>query len=68
MKTKNEKICNLDNLLCYLALREQDLLDLQLRLSEHGLSSLGMLESHVLIGIEQVIKHFGIKPVNPTSL
>jgi pyruvate kinase len=67
-ENKNEKICSLDNLLCYLALREQDLLGLQLRLAEEGLSSLGMSESHVLVSIEQVLKHFGIKPVNTSSL
>jgi pyruvate kinase len=67
-ENKNEKICSLDNLLCYLALREQDLLGLQLKLAEEGLSSLGMSESHVLVSIEQVLKHFGIKPVNTSSL
>jgi pyruvate kinase len=67
---EKEKICSLDNLLSYLALREQDLLDLQLRLAEEGLSSLGMSESHVLVSIERILKHFGIKPVsaNDSSL
>jgi pyruvate kinase len=69
-KNENEKICSLDNLLSYLALREQDLLDLQIRLAEEGLSSLGMSESHVLVSIERILKHFGIKPVsaNDSSL
>jgi pyruvate kinase len=53
-----ENKCSYDNLLCYLALREHDLTDLQLRLAEHGLSSLEMLETHVLASIEQVLKHF----------
>ena len=53
---ENENKCSRDNLLCYLALREYDLSDLQLRLDEQGLSSLGMLESHVLVSIEHVLK------------
>lgn len=64
----NQNKCSLDNLLCYLALREYDLSDLQLRLADEGLSSLGMLESHVLVGIEQVLKHFGIASINNSSL
>jgi hypothetical protein len=55
-----EKLCSRDNLFCYLALRKQNISDLQLRLAEEGLSSLGTLESHVLVGIERVLKHFGI--------
>ena len=38
--------------------------DLQLRLAVLGLSSLEMLESRVLVSIEQVLKHFGIPRVN----
>jgi pyruvate kinase len=64
---ENENKCSLDNLLCYLALREHDLSELQLRLAEQGLSSLAMLEGHVLVSIEQVLKHLRIAPVN-TSL
>jgi pyruvate kinase len=64
----NENKCSLDNLLCYLALREHDLSDLQLRLDDEGLSSLGMLEGHALVSIEQVLKHFGISPLNNSSL
>ncbi|MDQ6668510.1 MAG: pyruvate kinase, partial [Thermoproteota archaeon] len=60
--------CSRDNLLCYLALRKHDLSDLQLRLAEQGLSSLGMLEGEVLVSIEQVLKHFGIRPGNTSSL
>jgi len=67
-KTGIKNKCSLDNLLCYLALREHDLSHLQLRLTEEGLSSLGMLEGQVLISIEQVLKHFGIHPVNTTNL
>jgi pyruvate kinase len=62
--SEKENKCSCDNLLCYLALREHDLSDLQLRLDEQGLSSLEMLESRVLVSIEQVIKHFGIAAVN----
>lgn len=62
-----ENKCSYDNLLCYLALREHDLADLQLRLTEHGLSSLEMLETNVLVSIEQVLKHFKIRPENTTS-
>ena len=31
-------------------------------------SSLGMLEGHVLVSIEKVLKHFGISPLNSGSL
>ena len=41
----SEDECSRDNLLCYLALREHDLSDLQLQLAEQGFSSLGRLES-----------------------
>jgi pyruvate kinase len=64
----SENKCSLDNLLCYLALREHDLSDLQLRLDDEGLSSLGMLEGHVLVSIEKVLKHFGISPLDSGSL
>lgn len=66
--TKNEQTCSRDNLLCYLALRRHDLSDLQLRLAEQGLSSLAMIESNVLTGIERVLKHFGIPPPNYGTL
>lgn len=42
--------------------------DLQLRLDDEGLSSLGMLEGHVLFSIEKVLKNFGISPLNSGSL
>jgi pyruvate kinase len=64
---ENENKCSLDNLLSYLALREHDLSDLQLGLAEQGLSSLATLEGHVLVSIEQILKHLRIAPVN-TSL
>ena len=51
----SENKCSLDKMLCYLALREHDLSDLQLRLDDEGLSSLGMLEGlegHVLFSIQ----------------
>jgi pyruvate kinase len=62
--SNSENKCSCDNLLCYLSLREHDLSDLQLRLAEQGLSSLEMLESRVLVSIEQVLKRFGIPRVN----
>jgi pyruvate kinase len=64
----SENKCSLDNLLCYLALREHDLSDLQLRLDDEGLSSLGMLEGLVLVSIEKVLEHFGISPLDSGSL
>ena len=42
------------NLVHYLALRQRDLRDLQLRLAAAGLSSLGRAEPHVLASIEAV--------------
>ena len=43
------------NLLHYLALRQQDLRDLQPQLSWLGLSSLGRLEAHTLAGLDAVL-------------
>lgn len=48
-----------DNLFCYLALRKRNIEEIQLRLAEDGLSSLGRLEGHVLSSLEQILKHFG---------
>lgn len=55
-------------MLCYLALREHDLSDLQLKLAEQGLSSLGRLESQVIVSIEKVIKSLGLSPHETDSL
>ena len=55
-------------MLYYLGLREHDLSDLQLRLDDEGLSSLGMLEGHVLFSIVKVLEHFGISPLNSGNL
>jgi pyruvate kinase len=43
------------NLLHYLALRRQDVRGLQRRLAEHGLSSLGRSEAHVLATVDAVL-------------
>jgi pyruvate kinase len=43
------------NLLHYLALRQQDLGDIQRELSQCGLSSLGRLEAHTLAGLDAVL-------------
>jgi pyruvate kinase len=58
----HENVCSRDNLLSYIALREHDLSDLQLKLAEQGLSSLGRLESQVLVSIEKVIMNMGLSP------
>ncbi len=50
-----DRQCSRDNLLAYTALREHDIYELQMALSEHGLSSLGRLEGHVLYTIRQVL-------------
>ncbi|MGB9168838.1 MAG: pyruvate kinase [Nitrososphaeraceae archaeon] len=57
-----------DNLLCYLVLRKRNIEQLQLRLAEDGLSSLGRLEDHVLISIEQILKHYGYPISSNTTL
>jgi len=62
-----ENKCSRDNLLCYLALREHDLSDLQLRLAEQGLSSLGRLEGQVMVTLEKVMRHLGISAYNITT-
>lgn len=64
-QSKN-KCC--DNLLCYLILRKRNIEQLQLRLAEDGLSSLGRLEDHVLISIEQILKHYGYAINSKTTL
>src|SRR5580704_14633946 len=43
-----------DNLAHYLAFRHHDLRELQLELMRHGLSSLGRLESRVMINLRTV--------------
>jgi len=48
-----------DNLLCYLALRKNNIEHIQIGLAKNGLSSLGRIEDNVLINLEQVLKHFG---------
>ncbi|KQC36076.1 hypothetical protein UK82_23120 [Frankia sp. ACN1ag] len=45
-----------ENLLHYVALREHDVRELQVRLSEAGLSSLGRAEGHVRATIEAVLR------------
>src|SRR5215467_2765129 len=63
LKSKaRENVCSRDNLLSYIALREHDLSDLQLKLAEQGLSSLGRLESQVLVSVEKVIMNLGSPP------
>lgn len=49
-----------DNLLAYLALRENDLHQLQNNLAEEGLSSLGRLEANVVTHLEKVLGHLGV--------
>lgn len=48
-----------DNLLAYLAIRERDLVSLQLDLADAGLSSLGRLEGQVLTSLESVLARLG---------
>jgi pyruvate kinase len=64
---EEDKMCSLDNLLCYLALRDYDLSDLQQKLAEKGLAFLVMSESHILLSIEQILKRLGINPANTSS-
>src|SRR5215813_8988552 len=64
----HENECSRDNLLCYLALRENDLSRLQLELAEQGLSSLGRLESEVIVSIEQVMRNIGLTPYENHTL
>ena len=63
-----ENECSRDNLLCYLALRENDLSHLQLELAEQGLSSLGRLESEVIVSIEKVMNNLGLPPYEAHNL
>ncbi len=55
-----------DNLLSYLAMREKDLSELQISLSNLGLSSLGRLEGDVLLSVEQVLEHLGYPRLETT--
>src|SRR5579864_7843269 len=59
-------IASRDNLISYLALRENDLFDLQMSLSVLGLSSLGRLESHVLANLEAVMSHLELTSLETT--
>jgi len=63
-----ESECSRDNLLSYIALREHDLSNLQLNLAERGLSSLGRLESEVIVSIEKVIENLGLPRYETDSL
>jgi pyruvate kinase len=62
LDTMNHNEASRDNLLAYLSLRQHNLENLQLRLAEEGLSSLGRLEGQVLITLERVLKHFKPQP------
>ncbi|MFO0775863.1 MAG: pyruvate kinase [Nitrospiraceae bacterium] len=53
-----------DNLLAYLALREHDLLDLQMDLAEQGLSSLGRLEGSVVATLTRVLERLDVAPTD----
>jgi pyruvate kinase len=55
-------------MLAGLALREHDLSDLQLKLAEQGLSSVGRLESQGLVSIEKVIMNMGLPPHETSCL
>lgn len=48
------------NLACYLALRSEDLRELQPLLAAHGLSSLGRSESHVVATLDAIIHLLGL--------
>jgi pyruvate kinase len=63
-----ESECSRDNLLSYIALREHDLSNLQLNLAERGLSSLGRLESEVIVSVEKVIENLGLPRYETHSL
>jgi len=63
-----ESECSRDNLLSYIALGEHDLSNLQLKLAERGLSSLGRLESEVIVSIEKVIENLGLPRYETDSL
>lgn len=52
---RGEALPSLRNLVHYLALRAEDIRDLQLELGNLGLSSLGRAEGHVLASIEAVL-------------
>jgi pyruvate kinase len=53
------------NLAHYLALRQYDIRDLQLRLARVGLSSLGRSESHVLVTLDRIIAMLALARGNP---
>ena len=55
MRLPPERYASGENLLHYLALRDQDLRSLQLRLYRLGLSSLGRAEPHVLASVDAVL-------------
>jgi len=56
------------NLLHYVALRQHDVRDLQRRLADHGLSSLGRSEPHVLATVLAVRRAVGPGGVRPSHI
>lgn len=67
-KTPFENERSRDNLLCYLALRKNNIEHIQIGLAENGLSSLGRLEDNVLINLEHVLKHFGYSAIIDSTI
>lgn len=59
---------SLRNLIHYLAMRRDDIHDLQLELAALGLSSLGRSEGFVLDNINRVMQHLGETALVPTRL
>jgi pyruvate kinase len=55
------------NLLHYLALRSEDLRDLQLRLHVAGLSSLASAESHIYAQLSAIMERLGIEAEHPIT-
>ncbi|CAN5386331.1 pyruvate kinase [soil metagenome] len=55
------------NLIHYVELRRHDIRDLQARLSEHALSSLGGTESHVLVSIDALLVTLALMTGRPQS-
>ncbi|HQY58322.1 MAG: pyruvate kinase [Nitrospira sp.] len=61
-----DSACSRDNLLAYLALRDQDVQDLQFELADRGLSSLGRLEGSVMASLQHVMGYVGAMPPETT--
>ncbi|PLS09468.1 pyruvate kinase [Neobacillus cucumis] len=57
-----------DNLLAYLALREQNFLGIQQQLQDRGLANLKQSHTHILYTLEKILSHLNATPLSQDTL